>query len=101
MILVVGGKNQGKVKFVEENFPNLPCFMLDEFCKNHSEMEVFEKLNEQENLVVVSTLIGCGLVPIEKSDREFRDRIGEIQCQIAKESERVFEVVCGIGRRIK
>lgn len=53
------------------------------------------------DLVIVTTEIGYGLVPIEAFDREYREQTGRICTQLARLSSRVDRVVCGIGVTLK
>lgn len=52
-------------------------------------------------LVIVSTEIGYGLVPVEAFDREYREQTGRILTELAQLSSRVDRVVCGIGVTLK
>lgn len=45
--------------------------------------------------------VGNGIVPIEKSDRDYREAVGNIGCFLAQNAERVIRVICGIGQVIK
>lgn len=53
------------------------------------------------DLVIVSTEIGYGLVPVDAFDREYREQTGRILTELAKRSSRVDRVVCGIGVTLK
>lgn len=52
-------------------------------------------------LVIVSTELGCGIVPMEKKDRIWREAVGRICTELAKYSDEVVRVVCGLGMRLK
>ena len=51
--------------------------------------------------VIVSNEVGAGIVPIETTERIFREAVGRALCIVAQRSETVTRVVCGIGVRIK
>ncbi len=51
--------------------------------------------------IVISDEAGNGIVPLEKEEREYRERLGRIQIRLAKGAERVERVICGIGQRLK
>ena len=53
------------------------------------------------DIVIVSTEIGYGLVPIDAFDREYREQTGRVCTQLAELSSRVDRVVCGIGVTLK
>ena len=51
--------------------------------------------------VVITDEVGNGIVPIDKTERDFREWIGRVQVLLAKEADEVIRVICGIGHRIK
>ncbi len=53
------------------------------------------------NLVIVSNELGYGVVPMEKKDRLWRERVGRVCTCIAARADEVVRVVCGIGTRLK
>ena len=57
----------------------------------------------QANPKVVLTLdqVGCGVVPVKASDRQFRETVGRIGCILAEQAEQVYLLNCGIAMRIK
>lgn len=62
----------------------------------------FAKILKEKNpeLVLVSTELGCGVVPVDKQDRLWREAVGRICTCIAAEADEVVRVVCGIGVRL-
>lgn len=59
---------------------------------------------ENNNVVIIMDEIGCGIVPVEKSERKRREETGRCGCIISSASDTVIRVVCGIpvflkGRR--
>ena len=58
-------------------------------------------LHSHPDCVIVADEIGNGIVPMERAEREYRDRLGRILIFIAAEAERVERVICGIGQRLK
>ena len=126
MILVTGGAFQGKKEYVRTRF----CLVEEEMadgaecsweeirlcrCLFHFHLLVKRMMKEGEDpsdlceilmeenpsLIIVTNELGCGIVPIEHFDREYREICGRICCQIAKEAKEVHRVVCGIGQVIK
>lgn len=45
--------------------------------------------------------VGCGIVPVDAGEREWRERAGRLGCLLAAEAEAVVRVTCGIGRVVK
>ena len=50
---------------------------------------------------VVMDEIGCGVVPDNAFDRDYRETVGRIGCILAENSREVYRVFCGIPTRIK
>ena len=45
--------------------------------------------------------MGCGIVPAEHSERQFREMNGRVNCLFAEQAEQVIRVIAGVGQRIK
>ena len=58
-------------------------------------------LEGKKDLILTVAELGCGIVPMEAFERKYRETVGRICCNIAKEAEAVYRVNCGIGTRIK
>lgn len=65
--------------------------------------ENFAGLLERENpnILIVSNELGYGVVPMEKSDRLWREVTGRICTSLAKRADEVVRVVCGVGQHLK
>lgn len=59
-----------------------------------------EYLEKQPEAVIICDEVGCGVIPMEKKDREWREKTGRILCQLAGKAECVKEVLCGISREL-
>lgn len=126
MKLVVGGAFQGKTRYALETFQIEEAQMVDgascgkdeifkaalvihfhEYIRRFLEDETYlralpsemEKRNPQ--VVLVSTELGYGIVPVDPFDRAYREMTGRICCMVAKKATQVHRVVCGIGTVIK
>ncbi len=66
-------------------------------------MHLFLEQMKRENpaVTVVSDEIGCGIVPIAKEDRLWRDLLGEALQDLAGESDEVYRVICGCVQTLK
>ena len=123
MIFVIGGAYQGQKEYVGSVFRNVkftdgricsleqamnaecitdfhmlvkrimkevdPISFTEELCKNAPEC------------IVISDEIGCGIIPLEKCERQWREAAGRCGCVIAKNSKAVIRLVCGIPTAIK
>lgn len=66
-----------------------PCFLVEELLKRNPQV------------VIVLTQLGCGVVPMDAFDREYREIVGRIGCLLAKKAKAVYLVNCGITKQIK
>ncbi|MDO4452860.1 MAG: bifunctional adenosylcobinamide kinase/adenosylcobinamide-phosphate guanylyltransferase [Eubacteriales bacterium] len=126
MILVTGGAFQGKKEYVTRQFGILPQEMTDgakcswdelRQCRCLVHFHLFIKrmmegqedpsdlceilMEENPDLIIVTNEVGYGIVPMERFEREYREKCGRICCEIAKEAVEVHRVICGIGQVIK
>lgn len=51
--------------------------------------------------VIICDEVGCGVTPLDRADRDWREAVGRLCCELADSAEAVYRVSCGIGRRIK
>lgn len=51
--------------------------------------------------ILVTDEIGCGIVPLDAFERQYREETGRICCQAARKAAQVWRVCCGMGQRIK
>ena len=51
--------------------------------------------------VLICDEVGCGVTPLDRGDREWREQVGRACCRLAAEAEAVYRVHCGVGVRIK
>ena len=58
-------------------------------------------LEKHPDTVIICDEVGNGIVPLDSFEREYRERLGRLLCEIAAKAERVERIVCGIGQRIK
>jgi adenosyl cobinamide kinase/adenosyl cobinamide phosphate guanylyltransferase len=82
---------------------------------NHLHLWVRERLRRGENpaallesllssvsdCILISDEVGNGIVPMEPSEREYREVLGRILIQTAAKADRVERVICGLGQRLK
>ena len=110
MILIVGGSYQGKTEYARETFPDARFFnqlhlfikkRLSEGKKNNEILAEIREVVREGQWVIISDEIGNGVVPMDESDRTWREVCGRIMIELAKDATEVHRVVCGIGQRIK
>jgi adenosyl cobinamide kinase/adenosyl cobinamide phosphate guanylyltransferase len=127
MKLIIGGYAQGKLTYVINKYniekdkiwdSELPKDIEDlngtivinnlnnwikSQIKNNSnpEKEINNFINNYPDCIIISDEIGNGIVPIDKFEREYRERTGRIQIELARNATEVERVICGIGQKIK
>ena len=130
MVLIIGGAWQGKLDFArklaEANKASelcrvaeggtdsfeaaLNCQIIHGFheyvrrlLKENKSVEAFmEKIEEQNpQVIITSNELGCGIVPIDREDRAWREASGRASVKLAGRACQVYRLVCGIASRIK
>ena len=126
MKLIMGGALQGKLAYAtaaaelapEEFGDGAVCgFEVLDTCRgmNHfheyvrrylAEGRSVEELPErivQKNpeVVLVANELGCGIVPMDPFERQFREAFGRLCCRLAQEAKEVHRVICGLGTVIR
>ena len=122
--IITGGAFQGKLSFAKSLYPDVEwtdgsrCATNEiRTCRAVYSFHKFVKrwlrqgrgweelasliLEENRDIILICDEIGCGLVPTDAFEREYRESTGRIMNALAEQAERVDRVVCGIGRRIK
>ncbi|MCX7715572.1 MAG: bifunctional adenosylcobinamide kinase/adenosylcobinamide-phosphate guanylyltransferase [Clostridia bacterium] len=126
MILIIGGIAQGKLSYALNTFAlkkedvfygnvdRLECVfdkkilydmnaVIKRFYENGiGPIEfILKNIDRFQDKIIIASEIGCGIVPMDKKEREFREIIGRTNCVLAEYAERVDRVFCGIGQTIK
>lgn len=126
MRLVIGGAWQGKRDWAVRQWAVDPSLVMDgadcreEALKKSAVIDHFHllvrrwmaagedavmkteaMLRENPDIIVISDEVGCGIVPVDKGEREYREVHGRICCYLAGQADEVVRVCCGIGQYIK
>lgn len=126
MIFIIGGNSQGKLQFVMDYYSlsedqvtdGENCILSEAFNKPlldklHILIKrlitagiepsdfVMKGIDENPRITIICDELGCGVIPLDKGERAFREVVGRIQCEIAKQADKVFRVYCGIPTLIK
>lgn len=98
MILIIGGRGAGKQEFARET---LGCDPKNTLPALHelAPLPSLEELLSYE--AVICDEVGCGVVPLERADRERREAIGRLCCALAREAQAVYRLQCGLAMRLK
>ena len=123
MILITGGAYQGKTAYAQAHVPyemtDGSCCAFDEvkrakILKNYHilvrrlidadmDAEAFtqELCAENPACIILIDEIGSGIIPLEKSERIWRETVGRCGCIIAAHADSVIRLVCGIPTPLK
>lgn len=41
------------------------------------------------------------MVPLDREDRAWREKVGRVCCRLAEKAAAVYRVTCGLGARLK
>lgn len=124
MHVITGGAYQGKSRIAKKMYPGIqwedgnaadPESIFE--CEGMTSFHVFVRrwleggkkaedlvrqiINKTKLFVIVSDEIGCGLVPVDSFEREYREKVGRIMTELCRNAYRVDRVTCGIEKRIK
>ena len=122
--LIIGGAFQGKLDYAKKLYPDIEwtdgsecaleeiatcsamnCFHLyvRRWMKaGRTKEELTDTLRKSDReLILICDEVGCGLVPVDAFEREYREAVGRICTVFARRADRVDRVVCGIGTQIK
>lgn len=126
MRFIIGGAHQGKTDFAVKKYglstaeiadgetvdihgiTNFKCvknyhLLIKKILKNGEDpIEFTEKIiAENPDMIIIMNEIGGGIIPIEKSERIWREQVGSVGCMLAENAESVERIVCGICTKIK
>ena len=106
MVLVVGVMHQGKYAFARSLSEDVVKDLHAEIRRCMEREEDPWALAEQVRSshpqgVVTMAELGCGLIPADAFERDYRETVGRISCELAKHADAVYRVCCGIAMRLK
>lgn len=58
-------------------------------------------LATRPGIILVCDEVGCGVVPMDRAERDWREAVGRMCCALAERAEKVERVVCGIPVTLK
>ena len=107
MVFVTGPLYSGKKTFVKEwmhwdekALAQHAVWDVQELAAGHDDLEqLAEELSQKQ--VVMATEVGGGIVPATAQERAAREAAGRLSCLLAKKSDTVIRVFCGIPTVIK
>lgn len=58
-------------------------------------------IKEREDIIIITCQVGCGIVPLDRREREWRELHGRVMCRLSGNAKHVERIICGIGQVIK
>ena len=124
MKLIIGGAYMGKLHFAKEYYgfsegQICDCAALEpDFsakCIRHLEEYVYrcvlrqedpvaffrENREKWEHCVLICRDISGGIVPMNREDRQWREKTGHLCQYLSREADRVSRIFCGLEQRLK
>ena len=91
MIFIFGGAYAGKEAYARKEFSDRKIIRdIHLIVKNalsegkEAQEEIEQLVNKNKDAVFISNEIGCGIVPADKSEREWRENAGRVNCYLAE-----------------
>ena len=130
IIFITGGKSQGKTEYASA-YKEQGYQVIDDICEtvrervlvlleeasnkedkaplishaDHIAAEIMSELEESckgcDRVILIGTEMGCGIVPVKKSERLLREVNGRLNCMLASRADKVILLTCGIVQMIK
>lgn len=110
MELITGGRYQGKKEFAETGLGVSNENIISDF--NETVKKLLEEgrdpykyvediIKNRPDAVVIADEVGCGIIPADEKEREYRQIAGRLVCILSENSEHVYRVVAGLGIKLK
>lgn len=114
VIFLTGGAFEGKKRYAKEQYPDAWIIadyhlkvkqqLLSDMDPMKEVRKLFEKIRQNESgktVVISSDELGCGIIPLDKQERRWRECSGRVNCYIAAHAEQVYRMIAGIPQRLK
>lgn len=114
MVLIVGGAAQGKLAFARRELGVAAWsdgVLGEEGCVYGLHRAIRALPEPREALaawlaahpdgVIICDEVGCGVVPLDREERAWRELVGRICCELAEQAAAVYRVCCGLEARLK
>ena len=78
-----------------------------EFVRNYAdkpeEVNRFAEIliRTRDDIIIITDQVGCGIVPLDREERKWRELHGRVMCRLASNAKHVERIICGLGQVIK
>lgn len=122
VILITGGACQGQAEFARQMAQELgltdgeasgtehPWIVVEDIHlliaeqmreKKDPRQAIRSLMERYPHLILTVNELGCGIVPADAFDRAWRETTGRICCELAKQAQAVYRLICGIPAKLK
>lgn len=114
MVLIVGGMAQGKLEFAKRTLGAAAWSegtLGEENCVHglhlairalpDPEAAINAWLARHPEGILICDEVGCGITPLDRAERDWRERVGRICCALAQRADAVYRIHCGQAVRLK
>jgi adenosyl cobinamide kinase/adenosyl cobinamide phosphate guanylyltransferase len=125
MILIFGGAFQGKYAYAKEKFSftddevyvcsenealcldrrvirGLERYIAGAVARGEVPMEVIRgEMEKLKDKIIICDDVCCGVVPVSQTQRLYREAVGKTLQLLARASDEVYRVFCGMGEKIQ
>lgn len=123
MRMIIGGAYQGKLAYAVQKYSISENEIADGYINDNSNFKCInnfhlliksvlengqnpieattEILRKNPDVIIIMNEIGNGIIPLEKSERLWREAVGKVGCLLARRAESVERIVCGLPIKIK
>ena len=124
MIVITGAAYSGKTAYCRENYApseildgavcpiadalTAPCIgsyhaLIRRIIAENADPIAFTEqlIRENPDCIVLLDEIGCGIIPLDKAERLWREQTGRCGCLLTAHAETVIRLCCGIPTAIK
>ncbi len=112
MIFITGGEGAGQAEYAEKNAPgaailgNYHLTVREQLAAGEDPLQKAALLLQEHeasgrNLVIWTCEIGCGLVPLSREARAWRDAAGRVNCFLAEKADLAVRMICGRAEILK
>lgn len=118
MKLIIGGMGQGKLAYVLKKTGlsetavsrtlspkpivyGLHQIIRDLLAQGKEPTEVLDFAAAYPETIFICDEVGAGVVPVHPEEREWREAVGRMCCELAKRSDTVIRIFCGLPMTLK
>lgn len=100
MLFITGPLYSGKRTFAKK-LGGACCFEVQKQAETTEDLEALAKILSEKYDIITATEVGGGVVPVDATERENREKAGRLACLLAARADCVVQMFCGIPTVLK